>query len=70
MQIPVVYFPAATNETIECARTGEPIPAVIIARWGNKGYVHCTACSAKRRERIWHSVDLFSSKAEKVRSGA
>ncbi len=60
-RVPVVYFPATTNATIECARTGKPIPAVIVARSGNKGYVHCPVCSVERRERICHSVDLFSA---------
>jgi hypothetical protein len=55
----VVYFPAEAVDTIECHKTGQQIPAVIVARFGTAGLVHCPACSADRRECVWHRVDLL-----------
>jgi hypothetical protein len=55
----VVYFPAEAVDTIECAKTGQQIPAVIVARLGMSGWVHCPVCTADRHDRIWHRVDLL-----------
>jgi hypothetical protein len=57
----VVPFPQEAVDTIECAVTGERIPAVIVARWSaTRGHVYCPACSKQRRECVWHSVELLS----------
>lgn len=56
----VVYFPAQAVDTIECAYSGEPIPAVIVARMGTKGWIYCQHCSARKKESTMHTVDLKS----------
>ncbi len=55
----IVPFPEEAVDTIECAVTGEQIPAVLVAVWSQtrRGYVHCPACSGKGR--VWHQVDLL-----------
>jgi hypothetical protein len=61
-RVRAVNFPEETTETIECPITGEQIPVVLVARWSPTiGHVYCPVCSARRRERIWHQVDLTSS---------
>jgi hypothetical protein len=55
----VVYFPAEAVDTIECPETGQQIPAVVVAKLGTTGWVHCPLCTAYRRDRAWHRVELL-----------
>jgi hypothetical protein len=56
----IVPFPQEAVDTIECAVTGEQIPAVLVARWSaTQGQVYCPVCSQRLGERVWHSVELI-----------
>jgi hypothetical protein len=58
-RVRIVPFPQEAVDTVECAVTGEQIPAVLVARWSaTVGHVYCPACSGRRGERIWHEVEL------------
>ncbi len=59
-KVRIVPFPEEPVDTLECAVTGEQIPAVLVARLSQtSGFVYCPACSGKRGERIWHQVELL-----------
>ncbi len=59
-KVRIVPFPLEAVDTLECAVTGEQIPAVLVARLSQtRGFVYCPVCSGKRGERIWHQVDLL-----------
>ena len=58
-RVRIVPFPQEAVDTLECAVTGEQIPAVLVAKWSaTRGFVYCPACSKQRGRRIWHSVEL------------
>ncbi len=57
-KVRIVPFPQEAIDTIECAVTGEQIPAVLVARLTKtSGFVYCPACSGNKR--VWHQVDLL-----------
>lgn len=59
----IVAFPQEAVDTIQCAVTGEEIPAVLMARWSKTlGYVRCPVCSRgkKAAQAVWHAVELLA----------
>ena len=53
-----VAFPKEAVDTIPCPKTGEPMPAQVVAQWGATVFIPCPHCPWEGGTMQWHRFEL------------